>query len=84
MKRTQIALTEQQHRMAKRKSAELQVSLGEYIRRLVERDTAVQRPEVDVTAVFDLGSSGGGDVRRDKDAMVDDAVAGGDGDGAVE
>lgn len=74
MKRTQIALTAEQHRNARRKAAELQISLGEYIRRLVERDMSRVVPPVDISVVFDLGGSGASNVAADKDAMVADAL----------
>lgn len=75
MKRTQITLDEEQHRRARRRAAELGLSLAGYIRRLVDADLAGPAPVRDPTAVFDLGDSGGGDVARHKDRMLGDAFA---------
>jgi hypothetical protein len=73
MSRTQITLDTQAHRKARQRASELGVSLAEYFRRLVDRDLAGPQPTADVTAIFDLGSSGGSDVARDKDAMIAEA-----------
>jgi hypothetical protein len=70
MSRTQITLESQTHRRARQRASELGVSLAEYVRRLVTRDLAGPRGEVDVTCVFDLGSSGSSDVARNKDRMI--------------
>ena len=70
MSRTQITLESQAHRRARQRAAELGVSLAEYVRRLVARDLASPQPTVDVTSVFDLGSSGGSDITRNKDSMI--------------
>jgi len=53
------------------------VSLAEYVRRLVTRDLGGSRPAADPSLVFNLGSSGGSNVARDKDAMIAEAFAGG-------
>ena len=43
------------------------------MRRLVARDLAGPKAEVDVTCLFDLGHSDGSDVAKDKDAMIAEA-----------
>jgi hypothetical protein len=73
MSRTQIMLESEAHRRARRRASDLGISLAEYIRRLVARDIAVAAPKADVTSVFDLGSSTGSDIARNKDAMVGEA-----------
>lgn len=73
MARTQITLDAQAHRRARQRASELGVSLAEYFRRLVDRDLGGPQPKRDVTAIFDLGSSGGSDVARNKDAMIAEA-----------
>jgi hypothetical protein len=75
MQRTQILLTPNDHRRARRRAAELGISLAEYIRRLVERDLRGPAPETDVTALFALGRSAGSDVATHKDSYVGEAVA---------
>jgi hypothetical protein len=77
MQRTQIMLDAEQLRRAKTKAAELGVSLAEYIRRLVERDISGTTPTAfDVDEIVGLGASGSSDVARNKDAYLDDAIAG--------
>lgn len=73
MARTQIALENELQRRARRRAGDLGVSFAEYVRRLVARD--LSRPVVipDVACVFDLGSSGGSDIARNKRTMIADA-----------
>lgn len=75
MCRTQISFSEELLRRARKRSAELGVSLAEYIRRLVSRDLQQGTPRADVSAVFDLGRSTGSDIARRKDRMIGDAIA---------
>jgi hypothetical protein len=70
MQRTQILLTPGDHRRARRRAAELGISLAEYIRRLVERDLRGPSPDADVTALFALGASEGSDVATHKDSYI--------------
>lgn len=75
MARTQITLDPEQHRRARRRASELGVSLAEYFRRLVRNDLGNPRPKSDVSRIFDLGSSGGSNIAKDKDRMIGEAVA---------
>lgn len=68
--RTQISLTAEQHRLAKRRAAEQGVSLAEYLRQLIARDLGEPSAQADVTRLFSLGDAGGGDVAGDVDAHV--------------
>lgn len=74
MLRTQIALDSEQHRRAKKRAAELGVSLSEFIRQAVERELGEERPEGDISAIFGIFDSGGSDVAGHKDEYVADAV----------
>ena len=75
MVRTQIALDSEDHRRAKRRAAELDISLAEYVRRAVRHDLGgEQRPAADISAIFGLGSSGGSDIATHKDRYVGEAV----------
>jgi hypothetical protein len=74
MVRTQIALPAEEHRKAKAKAAELNISLAEYVRRLVARDIGETRPQGDITALFDLGNSGRSDISGRIDEFVGEAV----------
>lgn len=69
-----MTLEPELHRAARARSAELGISLAEYMRRLVRRDLDAPARRADVRAVFDLGSSGGADIRRDKDRLLGEAV----------
>jgi len=71
MSRTQISLDPELQRRARQRAAKLGVSFAEYVRRVVERDLGgARQPRRGAAAVFDLGSSGGADIARDKDEMV--------------
>jgi hypothetical protein len=75
MSHTQISLTAEEHRRARRRAAELGISLAAYVRSLVERDLAQPDAQlVDVSALFDLGDSGGSDIARHKDEYIGEAV----------
>jgi hypothetical protein len=70
MSRTQIALETETERRARQRADDLGVSLAEYLQGLVARDLASSQSPVDVACIFDLGSSGGSDIARDKDSMI--------------
>ena len=73
MARTQITLEPEYHRRARLRAGDLGVSLAEYVRRLVVRDLAHPKTVADIACVFDLGSSSGSDIARDKDSMIAEA-----------
>ena len=73
--RTQIYLPPEEHRRARRRAAELGVSLAEYVRRLVRQDLGGSGRAADVSSLFALGDSGGSDVARQKDAYIGEAIA---------
>lgn len=75
MSRTQITLDPEIQRCARQRASDLGISLAEYMRRLVTRDLGRPRAKADPILVFDLGSSGGSDIARDKDAMIAAAFA---------
>jgi hypothetical protein len=75
MARTQVTLDPQLHREARAKASGLGISLAEYMRRLVADDLQGLPRSADVGAVFDLGSSGGAHVAREKDRYLGEAVA---------
>jgi hypothetical protein len=75
MTRTQITLEPEMLRQARKRAAQLGISLAEYIRRLIGRDLGEpQRPSTP-SAIFNLGNSGGSNVAYEKDAMVAEATA---------
>ncbi len=75
MSRTQIAVDPELQRRARKRAAELGVSLAEYVRSLIARDLEVRARRADPSAIFDLGDSGGSDVARNKDRMIAEAIA---------
>ena len=75
--RTQITMDPELQRRAHAKAAELGISFAEYVRRLVADDLGKHKRKVDVSVVFDLGSSDEPtDIARDKDKMLGEAVWG--------
>lgn len=72
--RVQVTLDDDQHRRAKQKADGDGFSLAEYIRRLLAADLGEGQARVDVSAVFNLGGSGGSDIARDKDDYLGEAV----------
>ena len=74
MARTQITLDPENHRRARRRAAELGISLAEYLRQLVARDLSPRMPATNPSRIFDLGDSGGSDVARHKDTYLGEAV----------
>ncbi|UCH24969.1 MAG: hypothetical protein JSV66_13595 [Trueperaceae bacterium] len=74
--RTQVTLDPELQRRARQKAAAMGISFAEYVRRLVARDLEGLEPEpVDISAVFNLGDSGGSDIARDKDRMLGEAAS---------
>jgi hypothetical protein len=74
MQRTQVTLDPVDHRRARRRAAELGVSLAEYIRQLVRRDLGEAVGRSDATSLFALGDSGGSDIAANKDRYVGEAL----------
>lgn len=74
MSRTQVVIDQELQRAARRKADQLGISFAEYLRRLVANDLATPEASVDPSRVFDLGSSGGSDVGREKGRMLGDAL----------
>lgn len=73
--RTQIDLESEQHALAKRKAADLGISMAEYIRRLVERDLSQTGPSSDISDIFGIGDSGGSDIAVDRKGATAEAIA---------
>jgi len=74
MVRTQIALDSEDHRRAKKRAAEMNLSLAEYVRRAVRRELGEERSAGDISAISGLFDSGGSDVASHKDRYVGEAV----------
>jgi len=76
MSRAQITLDPEMQRRACKRADELGVSLAEYLRRLVADDLGGPQAKADPKLVFDLGSSGGSDIAKEKSALIGEALAG--------
>jgi hypothetical protein len=73
--RTQITLDPDTRRRARAKAAAQGISFAEYVRRLLANDLGEEKPKVNISEVFDLGSSGEPtDIARDKDKMIGRAL----------
>jgi hypothetical protein len=75
MTRTQLSFERETLRRARSKAGQLGISLAEYVRRLVAEDLGELTPRAEPTTVFNLGSSGGSDIAREKDAMLGQALS---------
>ena len=73
--RTQIALESEQHALAKRKAADLGISMAEYIRRLIDRDLKRAGPSGDISDIFGIGESDGSDIAVDRKKATAEAIA---------
>ncbi|MBI1354949.1 MAG: hypothetical protein GC160_11430 [Acidobacteria bacterium] len=69
-----ITLDSEIEQAARSRAAQLGLSPSEYLRRLVESDLQVRRPQVDPSSIFALGDSGGSDIARDKEVMLNQAA----------
>ncbi len=73
--RTQIALETEQHALVKRKAEELDISMAEYIRRLIDRDLQQTRSGGDISDIFGIGNSGGSNIALDRKSATAEAIA---------
>lgn len=74
MVRTQITLESELQKRARRRASDIGISLAEYVRRVVARDLNGVGTKTDISAVFDLGSSSGSDIAREKRSMIADSL----------
>jgi hypothetical protein len=73
MVRTQITLETELQRLARQRASQMGVSLAEYVRRVLAQDLARPETNADVSCIFDLGSSGGSNIAKEKDSMIAEA-----------
>jgi putative heme degradation protein len=74
MARTRAALGNEIQQRARQRANDLGVSLSEYARRLVAHDLARLEAVANVVCVFDLSSSSGSGIARNKDSMIAEAL----------
>lgn len=73
--RLQVTFDPDEHRRAKRRAAELGISLAEFVRRAV--DGALGEPEkakADISELFGIADSGGSNVADHKDEYLAEAI----------
>ena len=75
MTRTQLSFEREMLRRARLKAGQMGISLAEYVRRLVAEDLGESPSQADSSTIFNLGSSGGSDIAREKDAMLGQALS---------
>ncbi len=75
MVRTQISLDPELQRRAKRRAEELGISLAELTRRALARELDDRRSDgrMEISAIFDLGTSAGSDIAGEKDRYLAEA-----------
>lgn len=73
--RIQVTFEPEKHRRAKRRAAELGLSLAEFVRRAVDEALRVPAvPKVDISEIFGIANSGGSNVARHKHEYLGEAV----------
>lgn len=71
----QVTFEPEEHRRAKRRAAELGISLSEFVRRSVDQALEEpERPPAHISDIFGIGHSGGSDIARFKDQYIGEAV----------
>jgi GH24 family phage-related lysozyme (muramidase) len=75
MVRTQITLESEVQKRARKRASEIGVSFAEYVRQIVESDLAQPQKRTDVSQIFNLGSSGGANIAKQKQPMIAEAFA---------
>ena len=70
---SQISIPIEDQRRARARALDLGISLEEYVRRLIRADLGEGPRTAEVSALFDLGDSGGSDIARHKDGYLADA-----------
>ena len=73
MARTQITLEPEFQRRARRRASDLGISFAAYIRSLVVKDLSLPQSSAGVESIFDLGSSSGSNIARQKHSMIEEA-----------
>ncbi|MGA2571774.1 MAG: hypothetical protein ABSF23_14755 [Terracidiphilus sp.] len=73
MARAQITLEPEFQRRARQRASDLGVSFAAYIRGLVVRDLSHPKTVAGIESIFDLASSGGSDIAKEKHSMVEEA-----------
>jgi hypothetical protein len=75
LKRTQIYLEPEQHRLLKREAAAKGVSLAELLRQLARDHLHTEPQREDFARIVGLGRSGVADVSEDHDRYLGEAVS---------
>ena len=73
MARTQITLDSELRKKARLRASELGISFAEYVRQVIARDLGRSQTKTDISSIFNLGTSGGSNIARNKEAMIAEA-----------
>jgi hypothetical protein len=73
--RVQFAIDSDVKRRATERAAQSGLSFAQYVVKLIERDLERPKSKTGIEAIFDLGSSDGSDIARNKKQMIGEAVA---------
>ena len=75
MTRTVISIERDLYERARQRAEQLGMSFAELVRTLLaEKLGEEERPRVDPSIIFNLGSGGPTDIARDKDKLIGEAV----------
>jgi hypothetical protein len=72
--RVQFAIDDNQKRRATERARDSGLSLAEYVVILIERDLEHPKSKTGIEAIFNLGSSGGSEIARNKKQMIAEAL----------
>jgi len=75
LKRTQVYLEPEQHRLLKREAQEKGVSLAELLRQIVRDHLRRNRPREEFLKIVGLGRSGKSDVAVEHDRYIAEAIS---------
>jgi len=71
----QVTLDPEKHRRARKRAADLGISLSEFVRRAVDDALGEQvRKQGDITEIFGIGHSGGSNVAKYKHEYIAEAI----------
>jgi len=73
--RVQFAIDSDLKRCATERARESGLTFAEYVVKLAEKDVERPKSKTRIESIFDLGSSGGSDIARNKKQMLADAFA---------
>jgi hypothetical protein len=73
--RVQFTIDSDRKRRATERARESGLSFAEYAAKLIKKDLKPTKDKTSVEAIFNLGSSSGSDIARNKKQMIADAIS---------